>query len=337
MNRIRWGVIGSGYIVNLWLNGAMQTNDTEVVSIVSRNIKNAEKVAKKFSIPNVSDSVEELLERDDIDIVYIGVPHTQHEEITMSALKHGKNVLCEKPMSINSKKTSAMFREAKKRNLFLMEAMWMRFFPAIIEVQRIINSGELGVLKSISATFAFDTDVSPSHRLLNLSLAGGALLDVGVYCLQFCDALTGSDPLEVKGFSVINGDENNFGVDEQDFVIARYPNNVLVDLKFAIKNNLGQDATLSFSKGSISFSRFWSPTSFTINSDGNSKVYNFEIPNPNSAFTDTGFQYEISHVNECLRQGLIESDVMSWEKTNRTLKVCDQLRADWNLEYPGEN
>jgi predicted dehydrogenase len=334
--KIRWGVIGSGYIVNLWLAGAMQTPDTEVVAIASRTKSNAEKMAKKFSIPFVCDEVDELLNRDDIDIVYIAVPHTQHKEMAMKAFACGKNVLCEKPLSINSKNTAAMFDEAKKKNLFLMEAMWMRFFPALIEVQRIIKSGEMGVLKSITATFGFNTDVKPSHRLLNLNLAGGAVLDVGGYCLHFCDALTDSSPVDFHGFTVINGDENNYGVDEQDFVIARYPNNVLADLRFAVKNDLGQAAELSFSEGSISFERFWSPTSFTVTKSGESQTYNFEVPNPNKNFIDTGFQYEISHVNDCLRKGAIESDIMSWDKTNRTMKVCDQLRADWNLKYPEE-
>ena len=337
MKKIRWGVVGSGSIVNLWLCGAMQVKEMEVVAIASRTKKNAQDVATRFGIPHVEESYQTLLDREDIDVIYIGVPHTFHYDFTMLALKNGKHVLCEKPLGINSQETQAMFAQAKKQNLFLMEAMWMRFFPAIAEVKKIIRSGELGELKSITATFGGNADVDRSHRLFNPHLAGGALLDVGVYCLQFCDALLDAEPLEVSGMASIARDKDMFGVDEQDFVIAKYPNDILVDLRFALKNALGQDATLSFSKGSVYLPRFWSPVSYSIQKGGKVTTLEFPVPNPTSEYKDTGFQYEIRHVNECLSEGLLESPVMSSTKTNQTMGLCDELRNSWGLIYPSES
>jgi predicted dehydrogenase len=314
----------------------MQCEDTRVMAIASKTRAHAAAVAKEFSVPVVCDTVGELLERDDIDIVYIGVPHTSHHDVTLEALRHGKHVLCEKPLAINRKQAAAMIAEARKRHLFLMEAMWMRFFPAIREVQAIVARGDLGRLRSISATFASDASVGPSHRLLNPALAGGALLDVGVYCLQFCDAMTGSAPTQYTGIATIDGDEHRYGVDEQDVVIARYPGNVLADLRFAVKNELGQSALLSFTGGTIWFERFWSPTSFVVTHGAESEKREFPVENKNPDFSDAGFQYEIRHVNECLRKNLVESDIMGWEKTERTLEICDRLRSQWNLVYPDD-
>jgi len=334
VKKIRWGIIGSGRIVRRWLCGAKQRSDMEVVAVASRHTENARQVADTYGIPYVEENVQSLLDRKDIDIVYIAVPHTVHYEMTMLALRKGKHVLCEKPLSINGRKTAEMFAEAKKRRLFLMEAMWMRFFPALEKAKEIFDHGDLGRLRSVTATFGFDTDADRSDRLLNPQLAGGALLDVGVYCLQFCDVLFDTKPVAIEGYASINSDDSRYGIDEQDFVIARYPGSVIADLRFAVKNELGNEAVLSFTNGKIIFDRFWSPDRLTVLRGEHREVMEFPVNNTDPLFRDEGFQYEIAHVNECLRDGLTESPVMTPERTNRTLESCDYLRKLWNLTYP---
>lgn len=335
---IRWGMIGSGYIAERWLCGAAQCTDImQVVAIASLIQEQAKGLADKFGISTVEPSVEALLSRDDIDIVYVATPHTAHMETTLEALNHGKNVLCEKAMAVNSVQADKMIQLAKKKGLFLMEGMWTRFFPAYEKVKELLHQDVIGRLRSMDVSFAYNTDAPKTHRLLNPALAGGALLDVGVYCMELCSGLTDAQPLEMKSIACINSDENAYGVDEQDYLIARYPDEVLAHMSFAVKTKMGdEDALLSGSDGQILMKKFWCCSEFVLKKGNTEETFSFPIVNTDTFHEDTGFQYEIRHVVSCLNQQLAQSPVNTLEGTLATLSQCDAMRQEWHLVYPCE-
>ena len=338
MNKIiRFGIIGSGGIATLWLKGARQVEDVKVVAIHSLDLTSAKELAKTFDIPSVEESYEAMLQREDIDAIYVGTPHTFHYENALKALNHGKHVLCEKPMGINQAQAVEMFDTAKRNNCFLMEAMWMRFFPAMQQLRDVIASGAIGRVRNIRATFAYNIGGLPkTHRLLNPALAGGALLDVGVYCLHFCNALLREHASQMTGFASINSTEEAYGVDEQCNIIAEYPDSVLAFLCCAVLNDMGEDATIYGEKGRIVLPVFWKPTTYTIINEEGSKTVTVDVPQLDNDLADVGYQYEIKHVADCIRKGKLESPEMTHETSLKILEQSDELRASWKLVYPDE-
>lgn len=337
MKTIRWGIIGSGGIATLWLTGAKQVANTRLVAIASRNKKTAQALADRFGIEEVEESYESMLSRDDIDVIYVATPHTMHCEQTLLALSYGKHVLCEKPMGINAKEEAQMFAMAKEKNLFLMEATWMRFFPMMQALRDEIASGSIGEVRSIRSTFSYRMDgVSKEHRALNPMLGGGGLLDVGVYCLHFCEALLGANPLEVHSMASINTDENQYGVDEQVNIIARYPGDILSFMACAVMTEMGENAVIFGTKGKIELPVFWKPTTYTLTNETGSRTVSMPVANPVDGFEDVGYQYEIIHVNQCLRDGIMESPEMTHQISTDIMMLCDDMRKQWELVYPQE-
>ena len=337
MKTIRWGVIGSGIIADKWLAGSMQVPDMQVVAIASRSAERAKPLAEKYGIVTVCASIEALLARADIDAVYIATPHTSHYEWTMLSLAHGKHVLCEKPMGINEQEESAMVAYAKEKQCFLMEATWMRFFPMMQALREEIASGVIGELRCIRASFTFQKKgAGKEHRLFNPELAGGALLDVGIYCLHFCEALLGATPLQVHSLANINTDENHYGVDEQSVIIARYPKHVLATLTCSVATRMGDDAVLYGTKGRIEVPTFWQPTQYSRVVDEARVTVDMPVENTNPAFADLGYQYEIAHMNDCLRKHQLQSPVMTHDSSLAIIRLCDTMRKEWGLVYPME-
>ena len=334
MERIRWGVIGAAGIAHKWMKGARQLADTHVVAVASRTKSSAEALAEAFGIPCVEDSVEALLARDDVDAVYVATPHTSHCALSFAAMEHGKAVLCEKIMAMNADEARRMFACSQSMGRFLMEAMWTRCFPGLAEARALLESGAIGTLRSIRASFAFNASVDGEHRLLNPAYGGGALLDVGVYCLHLCDVLLHQKPTEVHSFARLS---ESGAIDVQDSIIARYPGDMLAELTCAVKCDMGAGAKLYGSEGSISFPVFCAPTELILRRNGKPEERRaFPVPNTDPAFTDDGYQYEIAHVNQCLRDGRIESPEVTAQATLNVLETCDALRQSWGLRYAAD-
>ena len=334
---IRFGVIGSGGIATLWLKGARQVTTMKVVAIHSLDEASAKELANTFDIPSVEASLEAMLSRADIDAIYVATPHTSHYENTMKALSHGKHVLCEKPMGINLQQEQEMFATAKKAGCFLMEATWMRLFPAMQALRDVIASGAIGRVRNIRATFSYNAEGLPAtHRLMSPALAGGGLLDVGVYCLHFCQALLLANPTKLSGMASINATKEQYGVDEQCNIIAEYPDDVLAFLCCAILTDMGEDAVIYGTKGRIVLPVFWKPTTYTVINEAGENTVTIPVPQLDESLADVGYQYEINHMVECLRNGRLESPEITHENSLAIIEQCDELRKQWGLVYPDE-
>jgi len=335
-DKIRWGLMGAGSIVERWIKGARQFSDMEIVAVASRTQQTAIEAAKKYGIPDAM-TYEQLAERDDIDVVYIPVPHMAHMQLAILAMEHGKSVLVEKPIAVNAGDLQKMIDCAKVNNVFLMEAVWTRFFPLVNTIQGLMNEKGIGEVRAVNVAFSFCIPGNMTQsRLLNPELAGGGLLDVGVYNLHFCDMIYDKSPVSLTGFATIDSDENHIQVDEQAMYVSKYDKGELASMASGVRTNMLDTAYIYGTNGYIEIPTFWKPTVMKLTINGETKEYKNTVQLNHGEYADEGFQYEIAHVNQCLRKGLNESPIMTWDKSLRVMKQCDDLRKQWGLIYPFE-
>jgi len=325
--KIRWGILGTGSIAKKFAEGLQILPEADLVAVGSRAADTAESLANIFGIPHQHSSYDKLANDPDVDVVYIATPHPFHMENTILCLKAGKAVLCEKPFAINADQAQQMVNVAGTEKLFLMEAMWTRFLPIIVKVREWLANELIGRVRMVTADFGFSADWNPKHRLFNPELGGGALLDVGVYCVSMSSMVFGRPPAKITGMAHMG----QTGVDEQSAVILGYDDGQLAVLSCAVRTQTPQQALIVGTKGMIRIhSPFWCATTATISIEGKE---NETIKMP---FESNGFEYEAREVMKCLRTGKLESDIMPLNETLSIMKTMDEIRAQWPLKYPVE-
>ena len=257
-------------------------------------------------------------------MVYIATPHTLHAENSLLCLEAGKAVLCEKPFTLNAAQAQTVVDSARDKGLFLMEAMWTRFFP-LFKTLRDLQKGQIGEPRLLQADFGI---VSPvvQNRLFDPALGGGALLDVGVYPVSLASYLLGT-PTAVSSRAHLGAT----GVDEQNAVILEHQGGALAVLSSAIRAETPQEALIVGTEGSIRVcAPWWQPTRIILaNKDGEET---FSSPLPHN-----GYAYEAAEVMRCLREGLLESPLMPLAETLSIMHTLDTCRTQWGLRYPGES
>ncbi len=341
---IKWGIMGSGSIVDRWMRGAVQCDGMEIMAIASRNPGHARQKAEKYHIP-LSGSYEQIAKMPEIQVVYIAALHTAHKELAILAMEHGKSVLVEKPAAVNRADLEEMLACAGKNHVFFMEAVWTRFFPLMHRLKEEIAKGTIGEVRNLQSSFSFRMPTDHmEYRLLNPELAGGGLLDVGVYNLHFANEVYEKNPVRTVSLATIDSDENHIQVDEQACYIAQYDKGELATMTSGVRTDVIDTAFIYGTKGYIEVPQFWKPTRMRIVeyadvfSHEKDRVWNVSCPVDQrvSGVSDEGYQYEIRHVNECIKTGKCESSVMPWEKSVEVLRECDELRNQWGLKYPFE-
>jgi predicted dehydrogenase len=229
MNKIRWGIAGSGNIANKFAKAIKNVEDAELVAVASRSEETARDFAKKHNIPNVFCGYDALAEFADVDAIYVATIHPFHKSCAEVFLNAKKHVLCEKPLCVNSADAKQLAECAKANGVFLMEAMWTRFLPAIRETMAIIERGEIGKVMAIEADFCYRETPESCAILFDNKIAGGSLLDVGIYPLHLAAFLFGTEPEEIKAASF-----NENGVDIHTQMILKYKNGIVANLSSAI-------------------------------------------------------------------------------------------------------
>ena len=192
--KIKWGILGPGRIAHQFVQSLKCINDAEITAVGSRSIERAAEFAKEHGISRSYSSYADLAADPDIDIVYVATLHPAHFECSMLCLKAGKAVLCEKPFTLNATETKTLIKTARAAKLFLMEAMWMRYLPAIVKLRELLTENAVGEIRMVKADFGNRTPWEPQGRLLNPELGGGALLDVGIYPVSFAAMILGANP-----------------------------------------------------------------------------------------------------------------------------------------------
>ncbi len=336
MKKIRWGLLGAGNLLNRWMKGFQQVEDAEIAAIASRTPETARQMADRFGIKDRL-SYDEILSRDDIDIMYIPVPHQAHRELAVRAMEAGYSVLVEKPAAISEHEWLEMEICAKKHGVFLMEAVWTRFFPVMEKVLNVIHSGVIGDIRHVQATFAYRLPDAYQGRALDPNQAGGALLDVGVYGLHFMKFIYEKMPDRILSLASIDTDHLHLQVDEQNVIIGQFDNGALFTVTSAVRTEMPDTAWIYGTKGHIRLPVFWKPELALITCGQTERRIECPVPQKPNGTIDEGYQYEIRHVNECLKNGLLESPVLSHTMTRDVMKMCDEIRKQWGLVYPFES
>lgn len=322
---IHWGILGPGSIAHQFATGLQSVSGARLLAVGSRSQEKADAFADKFSAPKRHASYEALAADPDVHAVYIATPHPQHKDAALLCLAHGKAVLCEKPFTVNAKEAEEVFASARAKDLFVMEAMWSRFFPAMRYVRKLLADGAIGEPLMLQADFGFRAGVDPNSRLFNPALAGGGLLDVGVYVVSLSSMIFGT-PSQIAGVAKLG----ETGVDELAAISLLHPGGQVSALTTGIRVNTPQDAVILGSEGSIKLhAPWWKLAKITVNAGGKSE----EIDLP---FEGQGMNYEAAEVGNCLRAGKNESDILPWAETLSVMKTLDTLRAQWGLKYPME-
>ncbi len=335
MKKIRWGLLGAGIILERWMKGFQQVDDAEIAAIASRTPETARRMAERFGIRDAL-SYDEILKRKDIDVMYIPVPHPAHKELAIRAMEAGFPVLVEKPAAVTAADWIEMETCAKKNHVFLMEAVWTRFFPVMQQVLDAIHEGLIGDVRHVQVNFAFRVDDNYRGRLTDPDQAGGALLDVGVYGLHFVKFIYGKMPQRILSLASSNTDHLHLQVDEQNIIIGQYENGALFSVASAIRTDMPDTAWIYGTKGSIQVPVFWKPQSAEISSGEGSRQLKSPVPQKLAGISDEGYQFEIRHVQECLCRGLTESPLVTQTMTREVLQMCDELRTQWGLVFPFE-
>ena len=255
MKKFGWGFIGAGAIANRFMAGLMQVPDAYLAAVSSRTYERAERFAGKYNA-KVYKSTEELIADEDADIVYVATPHTVHRENTLMAIEMGKPVLCEKPMAPNAKMVTEMVQAARKKRVYLMEAMWTRFFPAMQKVRKWLDEGRIGKVQFVTADFGYYEEEDPSKIIFDPNTAGGSLLDVGIYPIAFAFMVFGKKTNRITGLA----DMALTGVDAAMGCTLGFEGGGLALLYSAMNAETPQVAEI-IGKGRIVIPQFWSPES----------------------------------------------------------------------------
>jgi predicted dehydrogenase len=326
VKQVRWGILGTGAIARRFVQGLNSLPEAEVLAVGSRSRASAEKFADKRNIPRRHAGYDTLASDPDVDVVYVATPHPFHAENTTLCLEAGKAVLCEKPFSVNAEEAERVVGLAREGGLFLMEGMWTRFFPLMEEVRRLVSEGAIGELRMLNVDFGFRAGLDPASRLFDPKLGGGALLDVGVYCVSFASMVFGR-PSGAVGISHLG----ETGVDEQASVVLEHEGGRLANLSIGIRTATPQEATIMGTEGYVRIhAPWWRPTSMTISRPGT------EDETVDAPVSGNGFNYEAAEVMRCLEAGKTESDIMPLDETISVMRTMDRIRAAWGLRYPGE-
>jgi predicted dehydrogenase len=323
--KIHWGIIGTGDIAKKFAAGLSVLSDSELVAVASRATKTADAFGDLFHVAKRHDNYQSLAQDPDVNVVYISTPHSLHKENTLMCLRAGKSVLCEKPFAINAKEAAEMIQFARQRRLFLMEAMWTRFFPLMARVREMIASGVIGEVRMLMADFGYRSE-DQKNWVFDRSFGGGGLLDVGIYPLSFSHLIFGI-PNQITSISHLGSS----GVDEQSAVILGYEGGRMALIASATRTETPQEAYLLGTKGRIHIhSPWWKPQTLTLSVNGRANEV-MQIP-----YQGNGYNYEAAEVARCLREGRTESDTMPLDETLSIMKTMDAIRAQWNLKYPME-
>ena len=323
---IRWGILGLGNIARKFALDLSLVPEAQLTAVASRD----KAKAKAFSATIPQDpnhlfgSYEELFKCDDVDVIYIATPHHAHKEWSLAAIEQGKHVLCEKPLGVNRSEVSAMVKAAKDKGVFLMEGLWSRFNPSIEHVKHQIDAGELGAIRYLRADFAFNAmDRDLESRVWNPELAGGALLDIGIYPIFLAYLLLGM-PDKI----IADGKLHEAGVDKQVAMLFTYPD-AHAQLFCSFCTTSEMRAEIACEKGSMLLHPRWHETDgFHLVKEGES-----EYTEPTLG---KGYTYEIHAVHHALEEGWKEHPSWSWQNSLELVGLMDSVREQIGLKYPFE-
>ena len=320
---MRWLIVGHGKITANFIEAARGIGH-EIAAVAGRNSERASTFANKNGIEKSGDDL--LLLSEGVDAAYIATPHTGHCTGATTLLGKGVPVLCEKPLAVNHRQVEKIVNAAKESNTFLMEAMWTRHLPIYEEVIDWIKKGLIGEPKLVDASLGFNSPYDPESRLWNPKLAGGSLLDVGIYPLTLADLIYETTPEKISSLAELSPD----GVDAHIAITLQFQNSALATLGSAINLSLPNGATILGESGSIEIPSFWcAQKAFTTKGSEKREIFRPHEIN--------GFEYQIREMDRCLSEGLTQSPKVSWKCSLSMIQLMDSIRSEIGVSYPADD
>jgi predicted dehydrogenase len=323
---VGWGILGTGAIARSFVRDLMLLSDARVVAVGSRSLDSARAFAQAYPgaghTARAYGSYEEMSGDPAVDIVYVATPHSMHLENVQMCLNAGKPVLCEKAFALNAAQAQQMIRLAAAKELFLMEAMWMRCNPVIRQLREVALGGAIGDVHQVTADLSFVPVQPAKNRLYDPELGASALLDIGIYPVTFAALILG-EPAGIAAWA----DVSDRGVDVNTGVTLGYASGAVAALTCSMTARSSNVATVSGTRGRIDIpARFHHPSRFTLHHDDTSQTYETQL-------RGTGLSYEAEEAQRCLRDGLLESPLVPLADTLRIMTVLDSIRAKIGVTY----
>lgn len=322
-NSFKIGILGAGWIAGKMAETVSAMDGYEISAVASRSIEKARDFANKWNIKNAYGSYEALVSDNDIDLVYVATPHSHHFQHTKLAVEQGKHCLVEKAFTANAREAKQLLDFAEKNGVFVTEAIWTRYMPLSHKIKELIDGGAIGEPRLLSASLCYPLE--DKERITNPALCGGALLDVGVYVLNFARMYFGNDVVK----TVTNCQLGVTGMDMQECVSLSYADGKMANLQAGARCLNDRQGIISGTEGYIRVDN--------VNCPEEVEVYrNYALVETYRKPSDmiSGYEYQVMESRRCIEAGLLESPMMPHAETNSVMRQMDSLREEWGVKYP---
>ncbi len=326
MTGLRWGILATGGIAHAFASD-LRTAGLTLTAVGSRSAESGERFAREFDVPRVHSSYVDLVSDPDVDIVYVSTPHPMHADNAILALENGKHVLVEKPFTLNGAEAARVQDVARRTGLLAMEAMWTRYLPHMLRVRELVQEGALGDIRALTADHTQKISTDPAHRLNDIALGGGALLDLGIYPISFAWDILGA-PTSVTAAANLGAT----GVDDEVATIFTHERGA-VSTSLSASHAAGPNtASIIGTEARIDIDRVWyTPTSFRLVSPDGTVRESFE-----SDIEGRGMQFQALAAERYVASGANDSDILPLSETVAIMDTLDEVRRQIGLRYPGE-
>ena len=319
------GILGAGNISHTVAPALVALPEIECYAVASRDLGKAKAFAEEFGFEKAYDSYEALLSDPAVELVYVATPHSHHYKHMMLCLEHGKNVICEKAFTMNAQQAKRICAAAKERGLYAAEAIWTRYMPSRKMIPDLLDSGIIGRPNTLTANLSYV--ISDKQRIYDPALAGGALLDIGVYGLNFALMHFGSDIVRVES-SVAKMDT---GVDGMEVITLHYRDGRMAVLTHSVYCRSDRMGIIHGDKGYLVVENINNPQSIQVFDTEDRLLARYNVTEQVN-----GYEYEFSEAARCIAEGKLEADSMPHADTIEVMEMMDNLRKAWDVVYPQE-
>ena len=325
---MRLGILGAGGIAGEMAKTIAGLKDVDAYAVASRDKEKAEAFAKKWGFEKACGSYNDMLDDDKVDLVYIAVPHSHHHKWTLEALNAGRNVLCEKSFAANTAQAEEMIKLAEEKKLLLTEAIWTRYMPSRKIIDELLDGGEIGKIVTVASNLGYRIDMN--ERMVRPELAGGCLLDLTVYTLNFSSMILGNDIKRIEASMV----PTETGVDGQDTVMLEYSDGTMASMFTTMYALTDRRGLIAGTEGFITVQNINNPQRITVyEPDRTSYRIRKDIEVPEQI---TGYEYEVLSCKKALEEGRIECEEMPHSETLTIMKQMDEIRKQYGIVFPFE-
>ena len=320
---LRVGIIGTGWIAEKAAITLAGLTMCEAYAVGSRSQEKADEFARKWDVKKAYGSYAELMADPDVDLVYVGTPHSHHYDVTREALLAGKPCLVEKAFMANRREAKEIIDLAHEQKVFLAEAIWTRYQPVVNMVRELINSGRIGTPRLLTATLGYSMGDKP--RIMRADLCGGALLDLGVYALNFVRMFFPADIVSIDSQCV----KSTTGMDLTNAITLVLADGMLCNLQSSaacVGDNIG---VIAGTDGNLIIDNINNPQTITVNGPDRTYIETIRVPKQ-----ITGYEYQFVACRQALIDGLLEPLEMPHKETLYIMELMDGLRQKWGVRYP---